>query len=285
MPRFFPILLLSFVHLFLFVGCESHTPTGPEEAPGPQHDVGDLVIDLPNGVKMAFIWIEPGSFMMGADPSESSYGEDKPQHEVTLTKGFYMAKYELVWQQWMSIMGKEPDSPWYQIFEEDYPVGIGRYEIVGFLDKLNDLTRGRGLKFRMPTEAEWEYACRAGTAQSYSWGNEANYDVIKNYAWYTGNTYQEKYPHMVGQKKPNPWGLYDMHGNRSEQVEDWFSKYSPEPQVDPVVLRTSDDNPSFGGYVIRGGFYDSDVGELRCAFRFFAPSGSGGFRVVVEKNE
>lgn len=286
MSRFFPIFLLLTVHLLLCTGCGSDNPTGPEEEPGPRHDVGDLVIDLPGGVKMALIWIEPGTFMMGAREGEPTAGNDRPRHQVTLSKGFYMAKYELVWQQWMSVMREKPKYD--QIFEMDYPIGITRVEAVDFANKLNDLIQSQKLHFRLPTEAEWEYACRAGTTTFFSWGNETDLEVVGEYAWYDYNTYQEKYYHVVGQKKPNPWGLYDMHGNASEWVEDWYSKYPSEPQVDPVVTDPPGDDWRFWSYIIRGGDIAYRAEGLRCAERqlgYDGTIGKVGFRIVAEQLE
>lgn len=276
-----------------FVGCGSNSPTMPEPESTPQvdHATGDLVVDLPNGAKMAFMWIEPGTFMMGSPETEQGgSASERPQHQVTLTKGFYLGKYEVTQWQWQQVMGSQP---WRSLVDSsgvDDPVfNISWEDAERFIEQLNALSTTH--VFRFPTEAEWEYACRAGTATRWSFGDEEN--QLKDYAWYDQNSNMQQ-PHRVGLKLPNLWGLYDMHGNVWEMMSDWWGLYSPDSQIDPTgppippPNPSRPDNPNAPRYyvkVARGGdFIASDI-VIRSANRRFIeafPYISLGFRVVSD---
>ena len=114
-------------------------------------------------------------------------------------------------------------------------------------------------EYRLPTEAEWEYACRAGTTTRFSYGDDPDYSQLGEYAWYENNS--SKTTHSVGQKKPNGWGLYDMHGNVFEWCQDWFGNYPGGSVTDPQGAATGSDR------VLRGGYWDSDAGICRSAYR------------------
>ncbi len=162
-------------------------------------------LTLPGGAEMEMVWCPPGTFMMGSPENEeghSFYGET--QHQVTLTKGFWMAKYEVTQKQWKSVMGKNPSEHWGDYLPVD---NVSWYDCMEFCRK-------SGL--RLPTEAEWEYACRAGSTGPY-----AGTGRLENMGWYDDNSGKE--PHPVGKKQPNAWGLHDMHGNVSEWCADLAS--------------------------------------------------------------
>jgi len=178
-------------------------------------------VDLGGGVSMEFVLILPGSFMMGSDIGE---GSEKPVHKVTLTKPFYLGKFEITQEQWQAVMGNNPSAfkgP--KLPAENFSWN----DCQTFLGVLQEKTRK---KFALPTEAQWEYACRAGTTTSYSFGDgDAG---LPEHAWFNGNS--GSITHPVGEKKPNPWGLYDMHGNVAEWCADWFSNsYASGDATDP----------------------------------------------------
>ena len=247
----------------------------------------ETTVDLPGGETMEFIWIEPGSFMMGALEEESAMipvgqkAREYPIHEVTITRGFYLGKYEVTQGQWEAIMGT---SPWlgmnYVLAEPDRPVVyISWNDAQDLALRLNEL---EGQKvYRLPTEAEWEYACRAGTRTRWSYGNQMG--LHGDYAWYRVNTWTDGMPwsQPVGTKLPNPWGLYDMHGNAWEWVQDWLGTYPEEAQVDPVGPKTGTLR------VVRGGVFMQPPPAQRSAYRFggaqFFPDGAVGVRLVRQE--
>jgi formylglycine-generating enzyme required for sulfatase activity len=176
-----------------------------------------------NAFAMEFVKIAPGEFMMGCSVGDIDCNEDeRPIHHVQITKPFEMGKYEVTQAQWMSVMGSNPSTS----KGEDRPVEtVSKIDTQEFLDKLN--SRNDGYHYRLPTEAEWEYAARAGTKEPYA----GRLDEI---AWYAGNSEDETHP--VGKKKPNAWGLYDMQGNVREWVADFYSAnyYGRSPAADPT---------------------------------------------------
>jgi formylglycine-generating enzyme required for sulfatase activity len=185
-----------------------------------------LTVNLPGGVAMDMIWIEPGTFLMGSPESEQGRGENEgPQHEVMISRGFYLGKFELTQEQWEGVM---ETSPWsgdkgndkYDVQEQrDHPaVYISWNDVQEFVHRLN-VAAGDSL-YRLPTEAEWEYAARAGTATRWSFGEDES--RLGDYAWYekTAAHAQLGYGQPVGTKLPNPWGLYDMYGN----VWEWWRR-------------------------------------------------------------
>ena len=209
-----------------------------------------------------FVWCPPGTLMMGATANEQHSNDwEKPQHQVTLTDGFWLSKYLVTQAQWVSVMGSNPSH-----FTEDAsrPVEQVSWNDVtqtnGFLDKLN--TANPGNMYRLPTEAEWEYACRAGTTTRFYWGDDPNYTQITDYAWYDSNSGNTTHP--VGQKTPNSWGLYDMSGNVFEWCQDWYGSYAAGAQTDPT-------GPSTGLYrTIRGGNWTNNAADCRAASRSYA---------------
>ena len=214
--------------------------------PGPKKN---LSIDLGGGVTMEFVLIRPGSFIMGSDKSQQK--EDKPAHKVTITKPFYLGKYEVTQEQWEKVMGSNPS-----IYRgPKRPVErVNWDDCQSFLAKLRE--KNAGQKFALPTEAQWEYACRAGSTGDFCYGDgDAN---LGEYAWYVDNSGGRTYP--VGEKRPNAWGLNDMHGNVWEWCNDAFGSYSSEAVSDPM-------GASSGAHVLRGGGWCSVPDSLRSACR------------------
>jgi formylglycine-generating enzyme required for sulfatase activity len=194
------------------------------------------------GMEMEMVWIEPGSFWMGSPEIEPGRKIDEIRHQVTLTQGYWMGKYEVTKAQWESLMGAENDKTKKQ--KADSPIEeVSWSDVQEFLEKLNEreLNANRlpeGYRYLLPTEAQWEYACRAGTDSAYSFGDSA--DDLGDYAWYYDNSAtgflfgKKRHLHPVGKKSPNPWGLHDMHGNVYEWCHDWYLGYAPDSATDPA---------------------------------------------------
>jgi len=186
-----------------------------------------------NSIGMEFIHIEPGSFIMGSPEEEQQ--PDEKQHEATLTKSFYMGRTEVTQAQWKEIMGTEP---WKGVrgarIGDDCPaVGVTWLEARDYCRRL--IARENGNIYRLPTEAEWEYACRAGTTTRFSHGHDEGWhDLHDYYGWFKidRENLEAGYAYPVAQKKPNPWGLYDMHGNVWEWCHDWYAEYPDGEAVD-----------------------------------------------------
>jgi len=201
----------------------------------------EKTIDLGNGVRMELVLIPPGDFYMGS-PADKKYtsGNQGPVRRIRITKSFYMGKFEVTQGQYNAVMGRNPN----RFSGRDLPVEtVSWLEARQFCEKLS---AERGGWFRLPTEAEWEYACRAGSETTYCYGNDPDCTELGEYAWYARNS--EKKSHSVGQKRPNQFGLYDMHGNVWEWCSDYYtSTYQNLPSIDPQ-------SPSSGQYrVMRGG--------------------------------
>ncbi len=222
--------------------------------------------------RMKFAYIPAGSFMMGSpDSDEDSYSDEKPQHKVTLD-AFRMMTTPVTQAMWEKVMGENPSD-----FKGDStrPVeNVSWDDIQEFLKKLNAMDRGKG--YRLPTEAEWEYACRAGTTTKY-WSGDSESDLAR-VGWYDKNS--DDTTHPVGKKPANPWGLYDMHGNVWEWCEDWFDDdyYQRSPEKNPQ-------GPDSGeSRVLRGGSWCGGFRNCRAACRFwYLPldrDDDYGFRVV-----
>ena len=223
--------------------------------PAPKPSPASLTLDLGNGVMMKLVLIRPGKFVMGSPDSEKGReSKEGPQHEVVIAKPFYMGVTEVTQAQYEAVMGtnpskfKGPTNPVESVIWSD---------TVEFCRKLSEKT---GKTFRLPTEAEWEYACRAGTKTRFSFGDADS--VLGDYAWCASNS--GKNTHPVGQKKPNAWGLYDMNGNVWEWCADIYGPYSSEASVDPQGASSG------GDCMVRGGSWyngNGDIASFRCAYR------------------
>jgi formylglycine-generating enzyme required for sulfatase activity len=227
------------------------------------------IVDLGSGVTLELVSLPGGSFLMG---SEKGHSDEKPVHEVTVAP-FLVGRTQVTQAQWRAVMG---DIPKVGFPGDDRPVeSINWREAKDFCDQLAELT---GFPFRLPTEAEWEYAARGGTTTEYSFGDDPA--DLDRYAWYAANSNGQTHP--VGQKLPNPFGLYDMHGNVWEWVEDhWHNSYEGAPTDGSAWLTEDDSAPR----VLRGGSWYVNYYFLRSALRNInnpdLRNNTYGFRVVV----
>ena len=175
-----------------------------------------------NTIDMEFVLIQPGEFDMGSPANEIGRGNDEgPVHHVKISEAFYLGKYEVTQKQWHEVMGNNP----LYFKGDDLPVErVSWDDVQDFIKKLNE-KEGTN-KYRLPTEAEWEYAARAGTTTRYSFGDDDS--KLGEYAWYSENSGHKTHP--FGKKVANPWGLYDVHGNVWEWVQDeWHDTYNGAP--------------------------------------------------------
>ena len=209
-------------------------------------------IILPGGSEMEMIYVAPGSFMMGSPEREAKRHRNETLHRVTITKGFWMGKYEVTQQQWESVMGSNPSG----FRGDNLPVeNVSWFDCIAFVRKVDAACcRQLGGHAHLPTEAQWEYACRAGTQLPYA-------GAKKSMAWYRSNS--EGRSHTVGKKEPNTWGFYDMHGNVWEWCNDLYSTdyYTNSPRYDPQ-------GPISGlRRVFRGGSWSNVATDCRSAYR------------------
>jgi len=244
----------------------------------------------PSPLGMEFVLVSPGKFTMGSPPNEKGHRPDEgPQREVQISKSFYLGKYEVqvaefrefvnatgyktlaektgwawVWapksKKYEKTAGVKWKNPGFSQAENHPVVCVAWHDAVEFTKWVNKKT---GQVYRLATEAEWEYACRAG-------------GTLPSGSWYLSNS--DRAPHPVGQKRANAWGLYDMFGNAAERCQDGYGTYEAGPVTDPLG-RSNDETK-----VVRGGAWGSGLSDLRCAFRRRATgtSPSAGFRLVRE---
>ncbi len=230
-----------------------------------------ITIHVKDGINIEMVKVEAGSFNMGATPEMENPNEDeKPVHRVTLTNNYYIGKYEVTQALWKIVMGSNPSNS----KGDNLPVeNVSWNDCQKFISKLNKLT---GKSFRLPTEAEWEYAARGGNkSRGYQYSGS---NTIGDVAWYDGNSGSKT--HAVGTKQPNELGAFDMTGNVWEWCQDWFNRYSSSPQTNPIGA------VSGSCRVYRGGSYYYS-GYCRCSCRFDGTpdfrNGDLGLRLVLSE--
>jgi formylglycine-generating enzyme required for sulfatase activity len=214
-----------------------------------------------NSLGMKFVWVEPGAFTMGSpvEPPELGRFADEAPHRVTVTRGFYVSASPVTQKQWRVLMKDDPS----HFKGDDLPV-----ESVSWDDCQEFVKRLRasdGLAYRLPSEAEWEYACRAGTSTPYSFGDSAA--KLGEQAWFLGNAGDRTHP--VGTRGANAWGLCDVHGNVRHWCEDLYGPYEGLPEVDPLRSERHGDDLR----VVRNGSWRSDAADCRSAYRYRLPPG------------
>ena len=287
-------LLFSMAIAFL-CGCAQDIAYPFPEGSGKPNDAGNLK-EITNSVGMKLVLIPKGRFLMGSPPDEVGSDDSERRHEVTISRDYYLGVHEVTQAQYKKVMGKNPSHfQGDQVAERhpqtnrvvkdvdssNHPVeSVSWDEAVELCQRLSALPEEKkaGRVYRLPTEAEWEYACRAESETAFHFGGSSK--LSDDFAWF-GNS--NKQTHPVGQKKPNAWGLYDMHGNVFEWCGDWFNEYPKGAVSDPTgpkdgVLRVN-----------RGGSWEFGAASGRSATRFFtAPFGRGdwiGFRVALSSSQ
>jgi formylglycine-generating enzyme required for sulfatase activity len=232
--------------------------------------MNNIAINLDKNLALELQWIPPGEFLMGSPETEDGHeSSESPEHKVRLTHGFWMGKYPVIQQQWQAIMNSNPS----KFVDPHQPVEMVSWnDAQEFISRLNKLGRG---SFRLPTEAEWEYACRGETTTRFCSGDDEH--GLTQVAWFAANS--NGHPHPAGTKEPNAFGLYDMHGNVFEWVSDWDGPYSPDDSIDPAGP------PTGSKRVLRGGCCLCNTLNCRTANRYSkAPDGKNiniGFRVIM----
>jgi len=232
--------------------------------------------ELNSSVSMEMLWVEPGTFMMG------QAGIEDPVHQVTLTKGFYLGKYEVTQDQYKAVMGTNP-SDFNSSANGNHPVeDLNWTEANAFCEQLTTQERNAGRipsdwAYVLPTESQWEYSCRSGTSTFYTWGD----DINSSFANFKDSALEKTI--SVGGFTGNSWGFFDMHGNVNEWTADFYAAYSSSSKIDPKGPDSGENR------VIRGGSWDSTSTNLVSANRLFAPpstrTSSVGFRVAYCRSE
>ena len=240
-----------------------------------------LTLDLDSKVTMKLALIPSGKFQMGSPKTETGRQDNEgPQHEVKISKPFYMGIHEVTQSQWKAVMGTEP---WAGQLDaksggSNSATHVSWDDATKFCEALSKKT---SKKVVLPTEAQWEYACRAGSKTAYGFGDDAS--KLGDYGWYYDNAYEKggKYAHAAGQKKPNAFGLYDMHGNVWELCRDWYDEkfYVNAKNVDP------ENTTKNSARAYRGGSWHNSPRRCRAAYRLSLNPGKRynvvGFRVVA----
>ena len=237
--------------------------------------------ELTNSIGMKLVLIPRGKFMMGSPESEQGRKEDENQHEVTISKDYYLGVYEVTQAQYEKVMDKNPSHFQGAIVgneNADLPVeNVSWDDAVEFCKKLSELPDEKkvGRVYRLPTEAEWEYSCRAGSKTAYSFDDEEG--LLSEYGWFRRNSSDRT--HTVGLLEPNAWGLYDMHGNVWEWCSDWYEEYPKGAVSDPTGAKEGSLR------VDRGGSWRYEAAVCRSAIRLRVnPSfrdDRSGFRVAL----
>ena len=254
------------------VKAENAEAGAPKTKPGSEPNVPGGM-EVTNSIGMKLRLIPAGEFMMGSPGTESDRDDDETQHRVSITKPFYLGVTEVTQEQYQKVMGTNPS----QFKGPQNPVEkVSWADAVEFCRKLSAMPAEKtaGHVYRLPTEAEWEYACRSGTTTAYGFGDDAS--RLGDYGWFRSNSDSKTHP--VGEKKPNAWGLYDMHGNVWEWCQDWYGDYPSGSATDPTGATSGSIR------VIRGGSWGNDARFCRSASRGRSTPGSRrhylGFRVL-----
>jgi formylglycine-generating enzyme required for sulfatase activity len=276
--------------------CERVSIPGAETGASPslvRMKLPEITVDLGDDVKLDLVLIPAGSFMMG---EERGNDDEKPVHRVAISQPFYLGKHEVTQEQWHAVMGSNPS----RVKGPDYPVeNVTWYDCQEFIKRLNEKHGGNRTEYRLPTEAEWEYACRAGSTGAWCFGEDPW--QLGDFAWDCFNSYRHDasggQPHAVGLKLSNAWGLYDMYGNVSEWCADWYDSryYALSPANDPKGPSSNPMDPRYYGdrRVLRGGSWSGiptsaarAAGDGRKVYTDRGEHGSdgeNGFRVAGTK--
>jgi formylglycine-generating enzyme required for sulfatase activity len=250
--------------------------------------------EITNSIGMKLVLIPKGTFTMGSpieeEGADNGANNDEQQHQVTISKDYYLGVTEVTQGQYEKVMGVNPSHFQKQVIRKSdssmYPVErVSWDDAVEFCKRLSELPgeKKAGRVYRLPTEAEWEYACRAGSKTAFCFGDDS--ESLGAYAWHAANSGDQTHP--VGEKKPNAWGLYDMHGNLWEYCSDWYGDYPEGAVTDPVgpEVRSGRVGP---GRVGRGGGWPDEAVTCRSARRtrghaVFRSQG-GGFRLALSSS-
>ncbi len=238
-------------------------------------------VSVPAPANTNLVFIQPGTFRMGSPNNEIGRVDNEgPQTEVTISRGFWIGKYEVTQSEYEAVIGKKPSffagNPNHAVEQVNW------YDATNYCGRLTQQERAVGRiatnwAYRLPTEAEWEYACRASSSTRFSYGDDPGHTNLTKYAWYSENS--DRMTHTVGQKLANAWGLFDIHGNVWEWCQDWFGVYPGGSVIDPQ-------GPASGSSrVIRGGSWNLEGTYCRAAYRNIDDPGRWryftGFRVVL----
>ena len=273
---------MAVLAVLVLILCQAQRIKATSSPPPGPHQAGDVwVADLGGRTGMEMVWCPPGKFLMGSPASEKYRHLNETQHEVTLTQGFWLGKYEVTQAQWSAVMETNPAyfpekeivrwKVWkwqIPVWRKDFLASRWRLPVEQVSwDDCQKFCRKAGSGLRLSTEAEWEYACRAGTRTPFNGSG-----ILNDLGWYDGNSGRKTHP--VGRKQPNAWGLYDMHGN----VWEWCQAPASAAN-DPI-------GPTAGGYhAIRGGSWHFPSWGCRSAYRNWSESDIRyrflGFRVVL----
>lgn len=250
-----------FITILLIIGCA-----------GKEIKRGD---SFTNFINMEFIYIEPGEFIMGSPLNEKGRDKDENQRKSIIEKGFYLQTTEVTQGHWQAIMGSNP--AYFKDCGDECPVeNVPWSWVQNFIKRLNQIERSH--TYRLPTEQEWEYACRAGSYSAFHFGN--SYTQLDQYAWFSGNS--EGRTHPVGTKKPNGWGLHDMYGNVWEWTQSCYHYYAPGT----IIPETTHNPTGCSNRYVRGGSWVNNPLDLRSANRYNEHAANRhfglGFRLVRE---
>lgn len=224
---------------------------------------GPLVREFSNSIGMKLVLVPKGDFAMGSRGGNPNADLDERQHAVRITRDYFIGAFEVTQAQFERVMGRNPS-----VFQGtqlpgdsgNHPVeSVSWIDAVEFCRRLSELPEEKAARrvYRLPTEAEWEYACRAGSPGEYAFGDQV--ELLDEYCWYATNSGGRTHP--VGEKKPNAWGLHDMHGNAWEWVADWYEPHSGRAAIDPTGPRRGTDR------VYRGGGWQYSAPYCRSANR------------------